>query len=53
MDQHNQTRPRKVLMTALCAKLGLLRVALSHAIGTQTQTPLAFVVIGAWFRQRC
>jgi cobalt-zinc-cadmium resistance protein CzcA len=33
-------------MTALLAMLGLLPMALSHAIGSETQRPLAIVVIG-------
>ena len=39
-------RLRTVLMTALLAMLGLLPMALSHAIGAETQRPLAIVVIG-------
>jgi heavy metal efflux system protein len=39
-------RLRTVLMTALLAMLGLLSMALSHAIGSETQRPLAIVVIG-------
>src|SRR5574343_4123 len=39
-------RLRKVLMTALLAMLGLLPMALSHGIGSETQRPLALVVIG-------
>ncbi|RZU38243.1 cobalt-zinc-cadmium resistance protein CzcA [Fluviicoccus keumensis] len=39
-------RLRTVLMTALLAMLGLLPMALSHAIGSETQRPLAVVVIG-------
>jgi len=39
-------RLRTVLMTALLAMLGLLPMALSHAIGAETQRPLAMVVIG-------
>ncbi|HEX7624743.1 MAG TPA: efflux RND transporter permease subunit, partial [Anaeromyxobacteraceae bacterium] len=39
-------RLRAVLMTALLAALGLLPAALSHAIGAETQRPLAVVVIG-------
>ncbi|BDG04683.1 efflux RND transporter permease subunit [Anaeromyxobacter oryzae] len=41
-----QARLRAVLMTALLAALGLLPAALSHAIGAETQRPLAIVVIG-------
>jgi len=39
-------RLRTVLMTGLLAMLGLLPMALSHAIGAETQRPLAVVVIG-------
>jgi cobalt-zinc-cadmium resistance protein CzcA len=39
-------RLRTVLMTGLLAMLGLLPMALSHAIGSDTQRPLAIVVIG-------
>jgi cobalt-zinc-cadmium resistance protein CzcA len=39
-------RLRTVIMTALLAMLGLLPMALSHAIGSETQRPLAVVVIG-------
>lgn len=39
-------RLRTVVMTALLAMLGLLPMALSHAIGAETQRPLAVVVIG-------
>ncbi len=38
-------RLRAVLMTALLASLGLLPSALSHAIGSETQRPLAIVVV--------
>lgn len=41
-----QVRLRTVLMTALLAMLGLLPMALSTSIGSETQRPLAFVVIG-------
>ncbi len=40
------SRLRTVLMTALLAMLGLLPMALSHGIGSETQRPLAMVVIG-------
>ena len=40
------TRLRTVLMTALLAMLGLLPMALSHGIGSETQRPLALVIIG-------
>ena len=39
-------RLRTVLMTGLLAMLGLLPMALSHDIGSETQKPLAVVVIG-------
>ena len=39
-------RMRTVLMTGLLAMLGLLPMALSHDIGSETQKPLAVVVIG-------
>lgn len=34
------------MMTALLAGLGLLPAALSHAIGSQAQRPLALVIVG-------
>ena len=37
---------RTVLMTGLLAMFGLLPMALSHDIGSETQKPLAVVVIG-------
>ena len=40
------SRLRTVIMTALLAMLGLLPMALSHGIGSETQRPLAIVVIG-------
>jgi cobalt-zinc-cadmium resistance protein CzcA len=40
------TRLRTVLMTALLAILGLLPMAVSHGIGSETQRPLAIVIIG-------
>jgi heavy metal efflux system protein len=39
-------RLRAVLMTAFLAALGLLPAALSHAIGSETQRPIAVVVVG-------
>ena len=39
-------RLRTVLMTGTLAMLGLLPMALSHGIGSETQKPLAVVVIG-------
>jgi cobalt-zinc-cadmium resistance protein CzcA len=44
--QGSLDRLRTVLMTALLAMLGLLPMALSGAIGSETQKPLAVVVIG-------
>jgi cobalt-zinc-cadmium resistance protein CzcA len=41
-----EKRLRPVLMTTLTATLGLTPAALSHGIGSQTQRPLAIVVIG-------
>ena len=40
------TRLRTVLMTSMLAMLGLAPMALSTAIGAETQRPLAIVVIG-------
>jgi heavy metal efflux system protein len=40
------TRVRPIVMTALMAGLGLLPAALSNGIGSETQKPLAVVVIG-------
>ena len=40
------TRLRTVMMTGLLAMFGLLPMALSHDIGSETQKPLAIVVIG-------
>jgi heavy metal efflux system protein len=44
--QGSLVRLRTVLMTALLAMFGLLPMAISHAIGAETQRPLAIVVIG-------
>jgi cobalt-zinc-cadmium resistance protein CzcA len=41
-----QTRVRPVVMTALMAAIGLLPAAVSKGIGSETQKPLAIVVIG-------
>jgi cobalt-zinc-cadmium resistance protein CzcA len=41
---HERLRP--VLMTAACASLGFVPVALSHGMGAEVQRPLATVVIG-------
>ena len=40
------SRVRPVVMTALMAAIGLLPAAVSHGIGSETQKPLAVVVIG-------
>ncbi len=44
--QGSLTRLRTVIMTGLLAMFGLLPMALSHDIGSETQKPLAIVVIG-------
>jgi len=41
-----QSRIRPVVMTALMAAIGLLPAAVSKGIGSETQKPLAIVVIG-------
>ncbi|MCP9750822.1 efflux RND transporter permease subunit [Ferruginibacter sp. HRS2-29] len=41
-----QSRVRPVVMTALMAAIGLMPAALSTGIGSETQKPLAIVVIG-------
>lgn len=46
VHQGSLLRMRTVLMTALLATLGLLPMALSHGIGSETQKPLAIVIIG-------
>ena len=43
--QGTRDRLRPILMTALLASLGLLPAALSHAIGSETQRPIAMVVV--------
>ncbi|MDQ6761121.1 MAG: efflux RND transporter permease subunit, partial [Bacteroidota bacterium] len=43
------SRVRPVVMTALMAAIGLLPAAISHGIGSETQKPLAIVVIGGLF----
>ena len=40
------TRLRPVLMTAILASVGLVPAALSSGIGSDTQKPLAIVIIG-------
>lgn len=44
--QGSMNRLRTVLMTSILAMFGLLPMALSNAIGSETQKPLAIVVIG-------
>jgi cobalt-zinc-cadmium resistance protein CzcA len=39
-------RLRTVLMTGTLAMLGLLPMALSHGVGSETQKPLAVVILG-------
>lgn len=46
MYQAAVQRMRPMLMTALSACIGLFPAALSHAIGSQVQRPLATVVVG-------
>lgn len=41
-----QSRIRPVVMTALMAAIGLMPAALSHGIGSESQRPLAIVIIG-------
>ncbi|MDI9358036.1 MAG: CusA/CzcA family heavy metal efflux RND transporter [Phycisphaerales bacterium] len=41
-----KARVRPVVMTALMASTGLLPAAISHGIGSESQKPLAIVVIG-------
>jgi len=41
-----QSRIRPVIMTALMAAIGLIPAAISTGIGSETQKPLAIVVIG-------
>ena len=47
--QAGAKRFRPMLMTTVVAMLGLTPAALSHGIGSQTQRPLALVVIGGAF----
>jgi cobalt-zinc-cadmium resistance protein CzcA len=49
VKQGSLSRLRTVLMTAMLAALGLLPMALSHDIGSETQRPLAIVIIGGLF----
>ena len=47
--QGSIVRLRTVLMTTLLAMLGLMPMAISHAIGSEVQRPLAVVIIGGLF----
>ena len=44
--QGDSARLRTLMMTALLAMLGMLPMALAHGIGSETQKPLAVVIIG-------
>ena len=46
VDLGMRSRTRSVLMTAMMATLGLLPAAMSHGIGSESQRPLAIVIIG-------
>jgi cobalt-zinc-cadmium resistance protein CzcA len=46
IEQGVHSRIRPVIMTALMAAIGLLPAAISTGIGSETQKPLAIVVIG-------
>ncbi|MGE5108197.1 MAG: efflux RND transporter permease subunit [Sphingobacteriales bacterium] len=46
IEQGVLSRIRPVVMTALMAAIGLLPAAISHGIGSESQKPLAIVVIG-------
>ena len=41
-----RSRIRPVIMTAAMAAIGLLPAAMSHGIGSESQRPLAIVIIG-------
>ncbi|HEX7584693.1 MAG TPA: CusA/CzcA family heavy metal efflux RND transporter [Prolixibacteraceae bacterium] len=41
-----KVRTRPVVMTAMMAAIGLLPAAMSHGIGSESQKPLAIVIIG-------
>ena len=41
-----RSRIRPVIMTAAMAAIGLMPAALSHGIGSESQRPLAIVIIG-------
>lgn len=49
IERAAEQRLRPILMTALVATLGLLPAALSHGIGSDSQKPLAIVVVGGLF----
>lgn len=49
IERAAETRLRPILMTALVATLGLLPAALSTGIGSDSQKPLAIVVVGGLF----
>ncbi|MDB4985574.1 MAG: hypothetical protein JWN04_752, partial [Myxococcaceae bacterium] len=46
IEQGTDLRLRPMMMTALVATLGLLPAALSHGIGSDSQKPIAIVVVG-------
>lgn len=46
IDKSVHSRTRSVLMTAMMAIFGLIPAALSHGIGSESQRPLAIVIIG-------
>jgi cobalt-zinc-cadmium resistance protein CzcA len=46
IEQAVDMRLRPMMMTALVATLGLLPAALSHGIGSDSQKPIAIVVVG-------
>lgn len=46
VKQSVRARVRSVLMTATMAAIGLMPAALSHGIGSESQRPLAIVIIG-------
>ncbi|KAA2242408.1 efflux RND transporter permease subunit [Chitinophaga agrisoli] len=41
-----ESRVRPVVMTAMMAAIGLIPAAISHGVGSETQKPLAIIVIG-------
>ena len=41
-----RSRVRPVVMTAAMAAIGLMPAAMSHGIGSESQRPLAIVIIG-------